>query len=108
MRMSFVSGLILALIMSLASFQDAHSESLMQCMEKCIQYEGGNSATNKDTCKSRCGAAMIKSKPGGMRDCMGEFKACKKKCGKEKIIRCDHCKSTTKEYKCNECKFIGP
>ncbi|MFH1663354.1 MAG: zinc finger domain-containing protein [archaeon] len=30
------------------------------------------------------------------------------KCGNAKIIRCDHCKSTSKEYKCIECSFVGP
>jgi len=30
------------------------------------------------------------------------------KCSKTKIIRCDHCKTTSKEYKCEECGFIGP
>jgi len=27
---------------------------LMQCMESCIRHEGGNTAANKTTCKSRC------------------------------------------------------
>ena len=36
---------------------------LMQCMESCIRHEGGNSATNKETCKSRC--ANVPSVTGG-------------------------------------------
>jgi predicted RNA-binding Zn-ribbon protein involved in translation (DUF1610 family) len=35
-----------------------------------------------------------------------EFKC--PKCEKTTITRCDHCKTTTKEYKCSECGFIGP
>jgi Zn-ribbon RNA-binding protein len=35
-----------------------------------------------------------------------EFKC--PKCGKAKIIRCDSCKATVKNYKCPECGFIGP
>ena len=77
--------IIVGLLLSLMSFEDARSETLLQCMEKCISYEGGNSDTNKATCKTRCGSAMIKQKPAGMRDCKGEVKACRSKCGKEKI-----------------------
>ncbi|MDD5418114.1 MAG: zinc finger domain-containing protein [Candidatus Nanoarchaeia archaeon] len=29
-------------------------------------------------------------------------------CGKEKIIRCGHCRSISAEYKCSQCEFIGP
>ncbi len=58
---------------------------LMQCMESCIRGEGGNSATNKATCKSRC--ANIPSMTGGKRgggDCMSAYKDCQADCGKNK------------------------
>jgi predicted RNA-binding Zn-ribbon protein involved in translation (DUF1610 family) len=29
-------------------------------------------------------------------------------CGKTTIVRCDHCKTTSKTYKCKECGFVGP
>ena len=29
-------------------------------------------------------------------------------CGKEAIVRCDHCKTTSKNYKCPACEFEGP
>ena len=29
-------------------------------------------------------------------------------CGKNKIIRCNRCKATSKTYRCKECGFIGP
>ncbi|MDD5148252.1 MAG: zinc finger domain-containing protein [Candidatus ainarchaeum sp.] len=35
-----------------------------------------------------------------------EFKC--PQCGKERIIRCLHCRKTAKTYKCPECGFIGP
>ena len=62
---------------------------LMQCMESCIRHEGGNSATNKETCKSRC--ANVPSVTGGgtspNRDsgsCMSAYKDCQADCGKDK------------------------
>lgn len=85
MRLSLFTALVFAALLSFSSSKAIAAETLMQCMEKCISFEGGNSATNKATCKTRCGAAMMKQKPAGMRDCMGEVKACRKKCGKEKI-----------------------
>ncbi len=30
------------------------------------------------------------------------------KCGKEEIIRCKHCRSTSAKYKCHSCGFEGP
>ena len=62
--------------------------NLLQCMESCIRHEGGNSATNKKTCKSRC--ANIPSATGGAsanRDsgsCMSSYKDCQADCGKNK------------------------
>jgi hypothetical protein len=85
MRPILIVAAAFTLVFSIASFKKAESETLMQCMEKCISYEGGNSDTNKATCKSRCGAAMLKQPPAGKRDCMGEFKSCNRTCGKEKI-----------------------
>ena len=85
-------GLVFVLLLSLGSIQNAQSETLMQCMQKCIRYEGGNTTTNKQTCKSRCATTTLKSKPSGMRDCMGEYKACRKKCDKDKTCQ-RKCKS---------------
>ncbi len=82
MRTGF--GLV-ALVVVLAFAPSSQSETLMQCMEECIQYEGGNSAANKLTCKNRCGPAAIKKLPGVIKDCMGAFKACNVACGPEKI-----------------------
>ena len=61
---------------------------LMQCMEKCIRYEGGNTATNKETCKSRC-ASVPMSAPGrdGAPDCMAQYKDCRGACAKNKSCR---------------------
>ena len=58
---------------------------LLQCMEQCIRHEGGNSATNKATCKSRC--ANVPSQgagPGGPPDCMARYKDCRGACAKNK------------------------
>ncbi len=62
---------------------------LMQCMESCIRHEGGNSATNKETCKSRC--ANVPSVTGGgapankdSGSCMSAYKDCQADCGKIK------------------------
>jgi len=30
------------------------------------------------------------------------------KCGSERIVRCLHCRTTSKPYTCKECGFIGP
>ena len=35
-----------------------------------------------------------------------EFKC--PKCLKSNIVRCDHCRSMSKEYKCVNCGFEGP
>jgi predicted RNA-binding Zn-ribbon protein involved in translation (DUF1610 family) len=35
-----------------------------------------------------------------------EFKC--PKCNKNNIIRCLHCRSTSKEYICKQCGFTGP
>ena len=61
---------------------------LMQCMESCIRHEGGNSATNKETCKSRC-ANVPMSAPGrgGPPDCMARYKDCRGACAKNKSCR---------------------
>ena len=67
----------------------AAQADLLQCMEKCIRNEGGNSATNKDTCKMRC--ANVPSMTGGGRlgksdsgSCMSAYKDCQANCGKNK------------------------
>ncbi len=58
---------------------------LLQCMEQGIRHEGGNSAANKTTCKSRC--ANVPSQgagPGGPPDCMARYKDCRGACAKNK------------------------
>lgn len=87
MRFFIISGLLLSLV----SFEDSRSETLLKCMEKCVSYEGGNSDANKATCKPRCGSALIKKKLVGVRDCKGEVKACQSKCGWEKIGQLSPC-----------------
>ncbi len=66
---------------------------LMQCMESCIKHEGGNSATNKATCKSRC-ANIPASNPGqgSSGSCMDAFKDCKGSCAKGNKICARSCK----------------
>lgn len=60
---------------------------LLQCMESCIRHEGGNSATNKATCKSRC-ANVPTGRPGaGAPDCMAVYKDCNAACAKNKKCR---------------------
>ena len=61
---------------------------LLQCMEQCIRHEGGNSATNKATCKSRCAnVPMQGAGQGGAPDCMAQYKDCRGACAKNKSCR---------------------
>ena len=85
MRPLLFFAVVLSIVLLDPSFRKADGGTLLQCLEKCVSYEGGNSETNKATCKSRCGAAMLKQSPVGKRDCMGEFKSCHRTCGKEII-----------------------
>jgi len=66
-------------------------DSVMQCMEKCVIQEGGNTATNRTTCKLRCAniapATGAGAPAGGMRDCMGEFKACDRACAADQACK---------------------
>jgi hypothetical protein len=57
-------------------------------MEQCIRQEGGNTATNKETCKSRC-ANVPMSAPGqgGPPTCMARYKDCRGACAKNKSCR---------------------
>jgi hypothetical protein len=73
-----ITGLFVAIGLVFALSGATEAETLMQCMTKCVQYEGGNSATNKATCKSRCAESTGATKQAAPRDCMKEFKACKK------------------------------
>ena len=91
MRALFFIAVVFSIVLLDASFQKADGETLLQCMEKCVSYEGGNSETNKATCKSRCGAAVLKQSPVGKRDCMSDFKSCKRTCGKENIGQPSNC-----------------
>ncbi len=60
---------------------------LLQCMESCIRHEGGNTAANKATCKSRC-ANVPAGRPGaGGPDCMAVYKDCNAACAKNKKCR---------------------
>jgi len=65
---------------------------LLRCMESCIRHEGGNSAANKETCKSRC--ADVPPVTGGgapaNRDsgsCMSAYKDCRETCGKDETCK---------------------
>ena len=61
---------------------------LLQCMEQCIRHEGGNSAANKTTCKSRCAnVPMQGAGQGGAPDCMARYKDCRGACAKNKSCR---------------------
>ncbi len=62
----------------------AAAQGIMECMRKCIQHEGGNTATNKATCKSRCAGAPQAGAQGGGPDCMTVHKTCIRGCGKNK------------------------
>jgi len=73
-----VPALVAALGLVFALSGPADAETLMQCMTKCVQYEGGNSDTNKATCKARCAESTGATKRPEPRDCMKDFKACKK------------------------------
>lgn len=100
MRMTLFASFAVAFVLSFVSFHDAGSETLMQCMEKCIQYEGGMSDTNKATCKTRCGSKYVNQnqQAPGQRDCMGQFKQCNKACGKEKIGQPSPCHKKCKAH----------
>ena len=91
MRLLPVFPLALSLIFIVTSFQKVEGETLGQCMERCVGYEGGSSKVNKATCKSRCGTGMLNPSPVEKRDCMGEFKSCNRTCGKEKIGQPSSC-----------------
>ena len=91
MRPLPIVAVVFSIFLSGATFQKAGGETLMQCTEKCISHEGGNSEANKVTCKSRCGAALLKQSPVGKPDCMDEFKACSRTCGKENIGQPSFC-----------------
>ena len=60
---------------------------LLQCMESCIRHEGGNTATNKATCKSRCANVPTGGPGAGGPDCMAVYKDCNAACAKNKKCR---------------------
>ncbi len=89
--LSFLSLAFTLLLPTPVSFTGPGTTSadLLQCMESCIKHEGGNSATNKDTCKMRC--ANVPSVTGGggsgkkdSGSCMSAYKDCQTDCGKNK------------------------
>ena len=60
---------------------------VLQCMENCIRSEGGNTAANKTTCKSRCANVPVATGGGASKDsgsCMSAYKDCQETCGKNK------------------------
>ena len=87
LRAITITGLVFVLLLSLGSIQNAQSETLMQCMEKCIRGAGNLTDANKAECKTSCATATFKTNPSGMRDCMGEYKACRNQCGKDKTCQ---------------------
>ena len=58
---------------------------IMKCMEQCLRYEGKD---QKETCKLRCADIPSVTGPGsrppGQQDCMGQYKACQRDCGKDR------------------------
>ena len=96
LNMSFVFLIYFSVIGPTFSPADAgelaQSQGLMQCMEKCIRDEG---KSEKATCKSRC--ANVPSSFGKQpkqRDCMADYKGCKKICSK-RDKKCNRaCKAT--------------
>ncbi len=71
---------------------DPAAADLLQCMDSCIRHEGGNSAANKETCKSRC--ANVPSVTGGSQpgrrdsgSCMSTYKDCRESCGGNKACK---------------------
>lgn len=91
-----IAGLIITLATLPVTTEPASGQNMMQCMTKCIQHEGGNSATNRSTCKSRCSGAS--SRQGGkQRDCMAEFKSCRRGCGKTKVGKPNKCYRACKD-----------
>ena len=96
----FVLGLIFFfLIHASIIVQGYASSNLFQCMEECLRYEGGNSSTNKNICKSRCAKATIKVPIQKIpKDCMKVFKGCNISCNNDK-----KCKKNCKQNLMN-CK----
>ena len=66
----------------------ADSRDAMQCVAKCVGYEGKLAF---ETCKWRCG--NISSQPQNTHDCMSIYKQCLKTCGSEKS-----CKKVCKDH----------
>ena len=91
MRLLQVFPMLLSIFLIYTFFQKVEAETLKQCMEKCVGYEGGSSEINKATCKSRCGTGKLNNHPVKKRDCMWEFKSCNRTCGKEKIGQPSSC-----------------
>ena len=87
MKQIILIAIALTVLMQLGAIQNAQSETLMQCMQKCIRELGKLTDDNKATCKTRCATATFKANPSGMRDCMGEYKACRNQCGKDKTCQ---------------------
>jgi hypothetical protein len=63
----------------------AQQQDLMRCMEQCLRHEGRD---QKETCKLRCADIPSVTGPGsrppGQQDCMGQYKACQRDCGKDR------------------------
>ena len=62
--------------------QLAQSNTVMQCMERCLRSEGKSEKAN---CKSRC--ANISSQRRQKPDCMAVYKQCLQPCGTNKTCR---------------------
>ena len=106
MTRTFFSIAALALVMTLLAplsqgtpfTAEPAAADLLQCMASCIKQEGGNTAANKETCKSRCanipstsrgqgaGGSCMKTHKNCQRSCGGN-KACKRAC-KKALMRC--------------------
>lgn len=71
---------VLALLLSCAAPQ-VQADEMMDCMVKCIKYEGGNTDTNRSTCKMRC--ANVGTSQPQMRDCGKELRTCIGSCKRD-------------------------
>jgi hypothetical protein len=62
---------------------------ILQCMEKCIRHEGGNTDANKTTCKMRCAGvpSVFSGNAPANKDsgsCMSAYKDCRETCAGDK------------------------
>ena len=85
MRLSFCTTYLAILLLALLSVNQnpvSASDNLMQCMTKCLKFEG-NTPTSKNTCKLRCSNYELPNlEKDQTKDCMSIFKICRSVCKK--------------------------